>query len=151
MNLIFHEKLDEFVIFYIVDILVCSKFVEEHVTHLKFVLQKFKKNKLYANRVKSEFTSLEMDFLGDVLSQERVKPNLKKIESIKEWQNLVSTKRVRSFLGLANFYMKFIKDFCGLAKPLTNFLKKNRSFEWKDEQKNVFDLLKRKLSSTLML
>jgi hypothetical protein len=68
MNSIFHEKLNEFVIIYIDDILVYSKFMKEHMTHLKFVLQKFKENKLYANWVKSEFTSLEMDFLGHVLS-----------------------------------------------------------------------------------
>jgi hypothetical protein len=68
MNSIFHEKLYEFMIIYINDILVYSKFVEEHATHLDFVLQKLKKNKLYVNWVKSEFTSLEMDFLGDVLS-----------------------------------------------------------------------------------
>ncbi len=79
MNSIFHEKLDEFVIIYITDILLYSKFVEEHTTHLEFVLQKFKKNKLYINWVKSEFVSLEMDFLGDVLSREGVRLHSKKI------------------------------------------------------------------------
>jgi len=67
MNLIFHEKLDEFVVIYVDDILVYSKFVEEHVTHLEFVLQKFKKNKLYANWGKNEFANPKMDFLGHVL------------------------------------------------------------------------------------
>ncbi len=84
MNLIFHNKLNEFVIIYIYDILVYSKFEEEHATHLRFVFQKFKKNKLYVNHTKNEFTSLEMDFLGHVLSQEEVRPDLKKIGSIKE-------------------------------------------------------------------
>jgi len=66
--------------------------MEDHATYLEFVLQKLKKNKLYANWVKSEFTSLEIDFLGHVLSQEGVRPKLRKIESIKEWQSLVLVK-----------------------------------------------------------
>jgi hypothetical protein len=66
-----------------------------------------------------------------VLSQEGVKPNPKKIESIKEWQNLSLVKRVKSFLGLANFYRKFIKDFLALAKLLIDLLKKEKSFGWK--------------------
>jgi type III secretory pathway component EscU len=123
MNLIFHETLDEFVIIYIDDILVYFKFAKEHVTHLKFVLQLFFLKKLYTNWVKSKFASLEINFLGQVLSQEGVKPNPKKIESIKEWLNLVSTKGIRSFIGLANLYKKFIKDFLTLVKLLTDLLK----------------------------
>jgi hypothetical protein len=80
-----------------------------------------------------------------------VKPDPRKIESIKEWQSLISTKRVTLFLGLANFYTKFIHDFYALAKLFTNLLKKKKSFEWKDEQQNVFDLLKGKLLLTLVL
>jgi hypothetical protein len=73
-------------IIYIDDILVYSKSIEEHGTHLEFVLQKLKENKLYTNYAKSEFTNLEMDFLRHVLFWEWVKPNPKKIESIKEWK-----------------------------------------------------------------
>ncbi len=68
-----------------------------------------------------------------MLSQEGVKPNPKKIELIREWKNLVLAKGVISFLGLANFYRKFIKDFSTLAKPLIDLLKKEGSFEWKGE------------------
>jgi len=151
MNSIFHNKLDEFMIIYIDDILVYSKFAKEHATHLEFMLQKLKENKLYANRAKNEFASSKMDFLAHVLFQEGVRPNPKKIESIKEWKILMSTKGVKSFLGLANFCKKFLKNFSALAKPLTNLLKKKGSFEWKGEQQKVFDLLKMKLLSTLML
>jgi uncharacterized protein YaaR (DUF327 family) len=63
----------------------------------------------------------------------------------------ISAKGVRSFLGLVNFYKKIIKDFLTLAKLLTNLLKKEGSFEWKGKQQKVFDLLKGKLSSTIML
>jgi hypothetical protein len=86
-----------------------------------------------------------------VLSQEGVRPDSRKIESIKKWKSLISTKGVRSFLGLANFYKMFIKDFSALTKPLTNFMNKKGSFEWKDEQQSAFNLLKEKLLSTLVL
>ncbi len=126
MNLIFHEKLNEFVIIYIDDILVYSKSTEEYATHLEFVLQKFKENKLYANQAKSKCTSLEMEFLGHVLSWETVKPILRKIESIKEWQSLVLTKGVRSFLRLADFYTKFIKDFFCIGKIAHQLLEEKK-------------------------
>jgi hypothetical protein len=90
-------------IIYIDDILVYSKSIEKHVTHLEFVLQKFKENKLYTNQAKSEFTSPKMDFLGHVFSWKGVKPHPKKIESIKEWQSLVLATSIRSFLRLDNF------------------------------------------------
>ncbi len=95
MNSIFHEKLDQFVIIYIDDILVYCKFTEEYMTHLEFVLYKLNKNKLYANRAKSEFTSSEMDFLGHVLFRKGVRPNPRKIKSIKEWESLILAKGVR--------------------------------------------------------
>jgi hypothetical protein len=109
MNSIFHEKLDEFVNIYIDDILVHSKSTKEHVTYLEFVLQKLKEDKLYTNRVKSKFSSLEMDFLGHVLSWEGVKVDPKKIELIKQWKSPMSAKGVKSFPRLANFYNKFIR------------------------------------------
>jgi hypothetical protein len=74
-----------------------------------------------------------MDFLEHVLSWEGVRLDPRKIESIKEWQGLASANGVRSFLGLANFYKKFIKDLYALTKPFINFLKKEGSFKWKDE------------------
>ncbi len=81
----------------------------------------------------------------------RVRPDPRKIESIKEWKNLALAKGVRLFLGLANFYKKFIKDFFALAKPFNNLSKKKGSFEWKDKQQSAFDLLKGKLLSTSVL
>jgi hypothetical protein len=97
------------------------------------------------------FASLEMEFLGHVLSQERVKANPKKIQLIKKWQSLVIAKGVRYFLRLANFYKKFIKDFLTLGKSLTDLLKKEWSFEWKDKQQVAFDILRENLTFTMFL
>jgi hypothetical protein len=79
MNLIFHEKLDEFMIIYIDDILVYFKMAKEHAENLEYVLNKLCENKLFANRVKNEFAWEDMNFLGHILSWEGVKFNLKKL------------------------------------------------------------------------
>ncbi len=82
INFIFHEKLNEFMIIYIDDILVYSKTTEEHAKHFKYVLGKIQDNQLFANRAKSEFAQEKMNFLNHILSWEGVKANLKKLEAI---------------------------------------------------------------------
>jgi hypothetical protein len=94
MNSIFHNKLEELLIIYIDDILIYSKSVKEPVGHLEYVMQKQKENGLCANKAKSEFAQMEMDFLGHVLSLEEIRLDLKKVSTIKEWLNLVTTKGV---------------------------------------------------------
>ncbi len=110
MNSIFHEKLDEFVIIYIDDILVYSKIIKEHVEHLQYVFNKLH-DKLFVNKAKNEFAQEEMDFLKHILSKEGVKPNVKKLQAIKYWKIPIIIKGIWSFLDLAKFYQKFIKGF----------------------------------------
>jgi len=83
MNSVFHDKLDEFLIIYIDDIHIYSKLVEKHIENLKYVMQKLKENDLYANKTKSEFVQIKMDFLGHVLSRKGVRPNSRKVQAIK--------------------------------------------------------------------
>jgi hypothetical protein len=92
-----------------------------------------------------------MDFLRHILSQEGVRLDPKKLENIKDWKRPITVKGIQSFLSLANFYMKFIKGFFQLAKPLLNLLKKEFSFQWKEEQQRAFEDLKEKLSFIPML
>jgi hypothetical protein len=92
-----------------------------------------------------------MNFLGHVLSRKGVRLDPKKIKSIREYQNPVLAKRSRSFIGLANFYKKFIKDFSTLVELIADFLKKEGSFEWKGKQQKSFNLLKGKLLLEPML
>ncbi len=94
MDSIFHEKLDEFVIIYIDDILVYSKTMKKHAKHLKYVLNKLYENKFFANKAKNEFAQEEMDFLGHILSWEGVMPDLKKLQSIKVWKSPIVVKGV---------------------------------------------------------
>jgi hypothetical protein len=85
MNSIFHDKSNKFVIIYVDDILVYSKSMEKHVEHLKSVLKKLGVNSLYTNQLKSEYLSLEMEFLGTCFISRKGQLDLKKIQTIKEW------------------------------------------------------------------
>jgi hypothetical protein len=85
MNLIFHEKLDEFII-YIDDILFYSKFVKEHIIPLEYVLKKLKENQFFANKANNKFSQGNTNLLGHVLTRKAVRPNPKKVEAIKCWQ-----------------------------------------------------------------
>lgn len=91
---------------------------------------------------------MEMDFLGHVLSSKGIRLDPKKVQVIKEWQSLMTMKGVWYFLGLINFYKKFIMGFLTLAKPFTDLFKKELSFEWWKDQEDVFGVLKQRFSTS---
>ena len=124
MNTIFQEEMDDFVIVYINDILVFSKTAEEYGRHLEAMLKILRDNKLYANREKSEFTRLEMKFLGHVINREGIKPDMTGVKPIQEWKWPFTQKGFRSFFGLANYYCRFICNFSKIARPLSDLLGK---------------------------
>ena len=151
MNKIFQQYLDQFIIVFIDDILVYSKNREEHKLHLKLALQVLREKQLYAKFSKCEFWMEEIAFLGHVVSKHGVQPDSCKIKSIMEWEPPKSVTEIRSFLGLAGYYRRFVKDFSLVAKPLTNLLKKNVAFQWTDACQRSFDELKHRLTSAPIL
>ncbi len=143
MNDIFREWLDDFVVVYIDDILVYSNSMEEHVEHLRKVFQRLKENKLYAKFKKCEFEVMEVDFLRHRITQEGLKMNDHKVKAILDWEPPRLVLALRSFLGLASYYRKFIKNFAKIATPLTNLLKKSsRTYEWDEVCNEAFETLK---------
>ena len=128
MYSIFHEYLDKFVIIYIDDILVYSKTEEEHAKHLRLVLTKLRDHRLYAKFSKCEFWLKELIFLGHVVSAAGVAMIPDKIQAILDWPTPKSVKDIRSFLGLAGYYYRFIEGFSKIAKALTDLLKKEKKF-----------------------
>jgi hypothetical protein len=143
MNDIFREWLDDFVVVYIDDILIYSSSLEEHAEHLHKVFQRLRENKLYAKLEKCEFGVTEVDFLGHRITQEGLMMDDHKVKAILDWEPPKSVPALRSFLGLASYYRKFIKNFAKIATPLTNLLKKSAIiYDWDEACNEAFGTLK---------
>ena len=117
--LVFKPFLDKFVVVFIDDILIYSKSVEEHENHLRLVLQLLQEKKLYAKLKKCEFWLDSVAFLRHVVSKDGIAVDPKKVEAVVEWNTPNSVTEVRSFLGLAGYYRRFVEGFSHLAMPLT--------------------------------
>ena len=132
MNKVFSPYLDKFVIVFIDDILVYSGSSEEHAEHLQTVLQILRERQLYTKFSKCQFWLDKVAFLCHVISAEGISVDPQKIEAIVNWKPPTNVSEVRSFLGLAGYYRKFVEGFSKIATPLTSLLKKDQKFEWLD-------------------
>jgi hypothetical protein len=151
MNKIFMEYLDKFVVVFIDDILIFSKAEEEHEKHIRLVLEKLRSNQLYAKFGKCEFWLTEVAFLGHVISAGEVSVDQSKVKDVLNWMPPTNVLEIRSFLGFAGYYHRFIQDFSKIAKPMTKLLKKNKDFEWIGECQAGFQELKKRLTSAPVL
>jgi hypothetical protein len=151
MNSVFMPELDKFVVVFIDDIFVYSKSEEEHAEHLRVVLTRLRDHQLYAKFSKCEFWLKEVQFLGHMLSAERVAVDPGKVKDILNWKPPISVHEVRSFLGMANYYHRFIPDFSKVAKPITKLLKNQTKFIWSPECEKAFRILKKSLTTAPVL
>ena len=152
MNDVFRPFLDEFVIVYLDDILVFSKTKEEHLQHLQAVFEKLREHRLYAKISKCEFFVPEIDYLGHRITKDGIMVDNKKIKAIVEWPRPTSVTELRSFLGLANFYRKFVAGFALRAAPLTDRLRQDQpTSEWTEAQEKAFQDIKSALASAPVL
>ena len=142
MNRVFRPYVDQFVVVFIDDILVYSKDAQEHEQHLRIVLETLREKKLYAKLSKCDFWLKEVSFLGHIVSAEGVRVDPAKIEAVVNWKLPQNVTEVRSFLGLARYYRRFLRGFSVIASPLTKLLKKGIKFEWIDKCHNSFEQLK---------
>jgi hypothetical protein len=129
MNKVLMEYFDKFVVVFIDDILIFSKAKEEHEKHLRLVLERLRSNKLYVKFSKCEFWLTKVAFLGHVISTGGVSVDPGKVRDVLNWMPPTTTSEIQSFLGLAGFYHRFIKDFSKIAKPIMKLLKKNKAFK----------------------
>ncbi|KAL8148236.1 hypothetical protein AgCh_005552 [Apium graveolens] len=119
VNRVYKEYLDKFVIVFIDDILIYSKNPEDHAVHLQIALQKLREKRLYAKFSKCEFWLTEVQFFGHVVSKEGIKVDPVKIKAVSKWEQPKTPTEIRSFLGLAGYYRRFVKDFSKITSPLT--------------------------------
>ena len=142
MNRVFRPYVDQFIVVFIDDILVYSKDRESHDTHLRVVLEILRKEQLYAKLRKCEFWLTEVSFLGHIVSKEGIRVDPKKIEVVVEWKPPRNVTEIRSFLGLAGYYRRFVKGFSMIAAPMTRLLQKNVKYEWSEKCQGSFEKLK---------
>uniref|UniRef100_A0A2N9IG11 Reverse transcriptase n=1 Tax=Fagus sylvatica TaxID=28930 RepID=A0A2N9IG11_FAGSY len=151
MNHVLRTFIGRFVVVYFDDILIYSKNLDDHVVHVKSVLDVLRKERLFANLKKCTFYTDKLVFLGFVVSAQGIQVDEEKVRAIQDWPSPTSVGNVRSFHGLASFYRRFVKDFSSLAAPLTEVIKKNVGFRWGEEQEKAFQLIKEKLTNAPLL
>jgi hypothetical protein len=151
MNSVFMPKLDKFVVVFIDDILIYSKNEEEHAQHLRIVLTRLREHQLYAKFSKCAFWLEEIQFLGHVLSAKGIAVDPTKVKDILEWKPPTTVHQVRSFLGLAGYYRRFIPNFSKLMKPITSLLKNDIKFNWSSNCNEAFEQLKVLLTTASVL
>jgi hypothetical protein len=151
MNSVFMPKLDKFVVVFIDDILVYSKSEDKHTKHLHTVLQRLRDHPLYAKFSKCDFWLREIKFLGHTISQDRIAVDPEKVQEVMDWKPPTTVRHIRSFLGLAGYYRRFIPDFSRIAKPMTQLLKKGVKFDWSQKCDDAFHALRRHLTTAPVL
>ena len=151
MNRVCRPMLDRSVIVFIDDILVYSKTQEQHEEHLREVLETLRRERLFAKFSKCEFWLREVQFLGHLVNQKGILVDPAKIEAVMQWEVPRSPSEIRSFLGLAGYYRRFIQDFSKIAVPLTRLTKKSVVFRWGPEQQAAFETLRQRLCEAPIL
>ncbi|KAA3477534.1 DNA/RNA polymerases superfamily protein [Gossypium australe] len=151
MNRIFRPYLDKFVVVFIDDILIYFRDDSEHAKHLSIVLQTLRDKKFFAKFSKSEFWLQEVRFLGHIVSAEGIRVDPSKISIIIDWKPPRNVSEVRSFLGLVEYYQRFVKGFSMITTPMTKLLQKDVKFEWFEKCQKSFEQLKALLTEAPVL
>ena len=148
MNEVLRAFIGRFVVVYFDDILIYSKSLEEH---LRVVFIALRDARLFGNLGKCTFCTDRVSFLGYVVIPQGIEVDKAKIEAIESWPQPKMVTQVRSFLGLAGFYRRFVRDFSTIAAPLNQLTKKNVPFIWGTAQEEAFTVLKDKLTHAPLL
>jgi hypothetical protein len=130
---------------YLDDIFIFSNTREEHIQHIQWVLEQLRTHQLYAKMKKCEWGKTEVNYLGHIINQGQVAPEPQKIRAVKEWPISTTVKEVQAFLGLANYYRRFVYRFSHIAHPLTELTKKEKSWLWTEATQAAFNQLKQAL------
>ena len=151
MNDLMRPFLDDFVIVYLDDILIFSDTLENHELHVRKVLNILRREKLYANPSKSTLFATSLLYLGHEISHRRIAPDPSKIASIESYPIPQTRTELRAFIGLCNFYRKFIRNFSSVVIPLTDLTKSSEPFVWTDEHTDAFRAIKDLMTSSPVL
>jgi hypothetical protein len=151
MNKVFMKYLDKFIMVFIDDILVHSGSEEEHEGHLCLVLQKLWDHRLYAKLRKCEFWLNQVSFLGHIILNGGISVDPSKIQYVLSWNAPMSVSDIQSFLVLVGYYERFIEGFSKISKPKIELLEKGKKFRWTPACEASFQVLKKWLTTALIL
>ena len=150
ISTLLRELNSECLVLFLDDVLVCFSSIEEHKRHLRSLFEILRKSKLYAKKSKCIVGFLEVDFVGYRIDKKGLHMRKTLVDAILEWPTPSSVRDVQSFIGLANFYRKFIFRYACIVRPISDILRTKR-FVWGDAQKNSFVALKRALTTAPVL
>ena len=151
MNQILKPFLGKSVIVYLDDILVFSKTYSEHVMHVRRILETLREQRLQVNAKKRVYCQEELVYLGHIISEKRVRMDLKKIRAIVEWPRPKTVTKICSFHGMVNVYRKYIRHFLEISASLTKLIKKDKWFEWNSKAEKAFNELKWRMTTSPVL
>ncbi|XDV19320.1 hypothetical protein PO909_024809 [Leuciscus waleckii] len=151
VNDVLRDMIDQFIYVYLDDILIFSSSLQEHVQHVRRVLQRLLENGLFVKAEKCDFHAQSVPFLGYIVSVEGMRMDPEKIKAVVEWPSPESRKALLRFLGFANFYRRNIRNFSQLAAPLTALTSPRTTFRWSDAAEAAFAKLKGCLVSAPIL
>ncbi|KAI0998467.1 hypothetical protein K3495_g9725, partial [Podosphaera aphanis] len=151
VNDVLREYLNIFVVVYLDDILIYSNNAKQHDEHIRKVLQKLLDYNLFCKPEKCEFQVESTTFLGFIISPKGLSMDPSKIQTIVDWKPPINDRGVRSFLGFANFYRRFIPDYSKIATPLFSLTRKNAKFIWTSACQKSFDTFKLAFTSKPIL
>jgi len=152
MNKILREFLDHGVVVYLDNIVIYAENMDDHTKPVQKVLDRLEQHNLAVSLKKSVFHHDEVEFLGYIVKTSRVTMSDRKVKGVHNWAHPRSVKEVQIFIGFANFYRQFIKDFTKVCKPITETLKGNpKDFHWGREQEEAFAKLKKRFTTAPIL
>lgn len=150
MNALFQPFLCKFVFVFFDDILVYSRSLEDHISHLDDVFNCLLQQQFYLKQSKCSFAQSSIAYLGHIVSAQGVGPDPEKISAMVDWPKPTTLKQLRGFLGLTGFYRKFVRNYAIIAAPLTDLLRKD-AFTWNDQATAAFELLKKAMTEAPVL
>jgi hypothetical protein len=136
---------------YLDDIIIFSRDFESHCGHIEAVLQRLRQANLKLKPSKCFFAREQIAFLGHIVNKDGIQPDPQKLRAINEFPRPTNVRELRGFLGISNYYRRFIEGFSEKAAPLNMLLKKEAPFDWLDAQEQAFETLKNALSSPPVL
>lgn len=145
IDLVFHDVKFKYVFSYLDDLCVFSKTFDEHLAHLNEVLVRLKRAGLTCNPSKVKFAQPEVSFLGHLVSSKGVCIDPDRTQAIRDFPPPKDVKGIARFLGMINFYRKFIPNVAELAAPLNQLRKSGVKFKWGEDQQRSFEILKEKI------